>query len=613
MDKKTLLAVVFSVVIIVGGMLLQQTLFPAKKPAAATTTQQTTTQPPAQGQQPAQGQAATAPAASGQATTGQAAAQGPTGGVTPVPADASQGGSPAAGQVVVRETDLYRLSFSSDGGTLSSVQLKKFKNVDGSLVDMVLLPKNAKGADSPFGISFGDYKAAQRREPFALRESSDGTQSLFEFSKAYYSPTGVPFTLRKAYVFYRDEYLFELRITIENSVNDVSALDFGGFSYTLSLGPQIGPPYMKLDGRNEMRGYAYWADAKRQDPRVGMGALKELDKRVTWAGIVGKYFTAIAVPDATQYRMVFDSRKLVDGFDRSVIGFQRPVLKSAKSTDTFRFYMGPMKKDILSRYNSAEKNRFAVADLHADGVVTSSILIGWLAQLMKWVLEFFYLLIPNYGVAIILLTLFTKIVFLPMTFKSSESTAKMAALNPKMAEIRARLKDKPEKMNQEIAALYKREKVSPLSGCLPLLLQLPIFFALYNLLNTHFELRGALFIPGWIPDLAAPESVLDFGFTIPLVNWTSLRLLPLIMLGTQLLSSKFTQPTGAGQQQSAGQMKLMTYALPIVFLFILYDMPSGLVLYWTVQNILSTAQQLYINHRKKVKDAQAGVAVAVKK
>ncbi|MCX7040753.1 MAG: membrane protein insertase YidC, partial [Spirochaetes bacterium] len=175
MDKKTLLAVVFSVVIIVGGMLIQSAFFPAKKPAAAAPTeqpaaQQTTTQQgqqPAQGQQPVQGQAVTAPAA-----TGQAGAQGPTGGVSPVPFDASQGVNPSAGQVVVRETDLYRLSFSSDGGTLSSVQLKKFKNVDGSLVDMVLLPKNGKGADSPFGISFGDYKAAQRREPFALRESS---------------------------------------------------------------------------------------------------------------------------------------------------------------------------------------------------------------------------------------------------------------------------------------------------------------------------------------------------------------------------------------------------------------------------------------------------------
>jgi YidC/Oxa1 family membrane protein insertase len=613
MDKKTLLAVVISVVIIVGGMLLQSVLFPSKKTQPAAVTTQPAAQPaaqpatqPAGGQvaQPAQGQGTSAPAGS---TTG------PTGSVSAVPADPAQGRSPSPGETMVRETDLYRLTFASDGGTLTSVQLKKFKNVDGSLVDMILQPRGGTTSDLPFGISFGDYKAVQIREPFALRESADGTRSTFEFSKAYYSTTGVPFTLKKAYVFFRDEYLFELNVTIENSVNDVPALNFGGYAYTLSLGPQIGPPYKKLDGRNDLRTYAYWADGKRQDPKAGMGAVKELDKTMSWAAVVGKYFTAIAQPVASQYRVVFDSRKTIEGFDRSVIHFERPVQNANKYTDTYRFFMGPMKKDILSRYNSADKNRFAIADLHADAVVTSSPIIGWLAQLLQWVLEFFYKLIPNYGVAIILLTLFTKIIFLPMTFKGSESTAKMAALNPKMAEIRARLKDKPEKMNQEIAALYKREKVSPLSGCLPLLLQLPIFFALYNLLNAHFELRGALFIPGWIPDLSAPESVFDFGFTIPLVNWTSLRLLPLIMLGTQLLSSKFTQPAGAGQQQSAGQMKLMTYGLPIVFLFILYDMPSGLVLYWTVQNLLSIAQQLYINHRKKVKDALAADAVAVKK
>jgi YidC/Oxa1 family membrane protein insertase len=184
--------------------------------------------------------------------------------------------------------------------------------------------------------------------------------------------------------------------------------------------------------------------------------------------------------------------------------------------------------------------------------------------------------------------------------------AKMAALNPKMAEIRTRLKDKPDKMNQEIAALYKKEKVNPLSGCLPLLLQMPVFFALYNLLNTHFELRGAMFIPGWIPDLSAPESILTLPFTIPFISSSALRALPLLMVASQILSSKFTQPPSSAPQQGGGQAKLMMYALPIVFLFILYNMPSGLVLYWTVQNMLSTVQQLYINNLKKRKDAQSG-------
>ncbi len=336
-----------------------------------------------------------------------------------------------------------------------------------------------------------------------------------------------------------------------------------------------------------------------------MGSSKELEKDFTWTAVVGKYFTAIAQPVGTAYHVVFDSRQLVPGFDRSTISFERPPLQSPTSTDTFRFYLGPMKTEILALYNDKSTNQFGISGLNADKVVTSSILIGWLAALLKYVLDFFYLLIPNYGIAIILLTLVTKLVFLPLTFSSSESMAKMASLNPKMAEIRARLKDKPDKMNQEIAALYKREKVNPLSGCLPLLLQMPVFFALYNLLNSHFELRGAMFIPGWIPDLSVPESIVSFGFALPLVGWTALRALPLLMVASQLLSSKFTQPSSTPQQGGA-QAKMMMYALPIVFLFILYDMPSGLVLYWTVQNILSTVQQVYINNLRKKKDAQSG-------
>jgi len=471
------------------------------------------------------------------------------------------------------------------------------------------MPKTETPGELPFSLAFGDYKADQLIVPFALHESTDSGKQIFDFTRTFYSPTGVPFTLHKTYMFYKDEYLFQLQITIENSVNDFPALNFGGYAYTLTMGPQIGPRYIKLDGRNDFRKYAYWSDGKRQDPGVGMGQLKEVDKSVTWAGVEGKYFTAIAVPDGSVSHLIFDSRKLIEGYDRSVISFERPILKSAASSDKYYFYMGPMKKEILARYNEADKNAFRIADLHADEIVTSSILIGWLAQLLKYLLDFFYLIIPNYGVAIILLTILVKVVFLPLTFKSSESTAKMAALNPKIQEIRTRLKAKPEKMNQEIAELYRREKINPLSGCLPLLLQIPVFFALYNLLNSYFELRGAMFIPGWIPDLSVPEAIVNFPFAIPLLGWTALRALPLLMVGSQLLQGKFTQP--ADQSQAGAQMKLMTYALPIVFLFILYDMPSGLVLYWTVQNILSIFQQLYINSLKKKRDELAAAATPV--
>jgi YidC/Oxa1 family membrane protein insertase len=603
MDRKTLLAVVISVVIIVAGMLITPLISPPKPlpaPAAAAPEQPAAPAAAATGTTAATGQtAAPAPVVKPGAAAVAAAVPGK---VVPLPESAP----PASqGDTVVRETDLYALTFAAEGGTLTSVKLKKFKNTDGSLVEMLLAPKTATPNEMPFALSFGDYTSDQLAVPFTLKESSGTNQSTYDFSRTFLAPSGIPFTLHKTYVFYRSEYLFELNVTIQNSVNDIPNLNFGGFAYTLTMGPQIGPHYVKLDGRQELRTYAYWADKKRQDPGVKMGSWKELDKHFTWAAVVGKYFTAIVFPLEASYKVIFDSRQLVPGFDRSTIAFERSPLQSAASTDKFRFYLGPMKKEILARYNDPSKNQLGSSGLDADQVVTSSILIGWLATLMKYVLDFFYTLIPNYGIAIILLTIVTKLIFLPLTFSSSESMAKMAALNPKMAEIRARLKDKPDKMNQEIAALYKREKVNPLSGCLPLLLQMPVFFALYNLLNNYFELRGALFIPGWIPDLSAPESILTLPFAIPLVGWTAVRALPLLMVASQIISSRFTQPSSAPQQGGA-QAKLMMYALPIVFLFILYDMPSGLVLYWTIQNVLSTAQQMYINNLRKKKEAQSG-------
>jgi YidC/Oxa1 family membrane protein insertase len=603
MDRRTLLAVVISVVIIVAGMILTPLIAPPKPdttPAPAAAAQPAT--------EPAQPSAAPGSTTAPTGSTAQAAATGTTavtavaGTVVAIPDSAPPASQP---RTIVRDTDIYTVTFDTAGATLASLKLKKYHNDDGSPVEMLLRPAQDVSGELPFAISFGDYTAAQLNVPFVLKETGGAAQATYDFSRTFLAPSGVPFTLHKTYVFYKNEYLFEVRVTIQNSVNDLPSLSFGGFAYTLTLGPQIGPRYVKLDNRNDFRNYAYYADKKRQDPGVKMGTTKDLDKHFTWTGIVGKYFTAIAVPDGTAYRVVYDSRVLVPGFDRSTISFERPPIQSATSTDTFRFYLGPMKKEVLANYNDSTKNAFGISGLDADQVVTSSPLIGWLATLMKYVLDFFFLLIPNYGIAIILLTLVTKLVFLPLTFSSSESMAKMAALNPKMQEIRTRLKDKPDKMNQEIAALYKKEKVNPLSGCLPLLLQMPVFFALYNLLNSHFELRGAMFIPGWIPDLSMPEAIVTFPFTIPLVGWTALRALPLLMVASQIISSKFTQPSGA-PQQSGGQAKLMMYALPVVFLFILYDMPSGLVLYWTVQNILSTIQQLYINNMKKKKDMQSG-------
>jgi YidC/Oxa1 family membrane protein insertase len=228
-----------------------------------------------------------------------------------------------------------------------------------------------------------------------------------------------------------------------------------------------------------------------------------------------------------------------------------------------------------------------------------------LEWILKWFLTLFYRLIPNYGVAIILVTLLVKLLMFPLTRKGSESTLRMQTLAPKVKEIQDKYKDNPQKMNAEMAAFYKKEGYNPLSGCLPMLIQIPIFFAMYSLFNNHFDLRGAMFIPGWIPDLSLPESVFHFeNFTVPFLGWTDLRLLPFIYVGSQLLYGKVTQTP---DQKSNTQMKLMLYAMPIIFFFVLYDVPSGLLVYWIMSNVLTMVQQVSINKYLARKKAAEGI------
>jgi YidC/Oxa1 family membrane protein insertase len=157
-------------------------------------------------------------------------------------------------------------------------------------------------------------------------------------------------------------------------------------------------------------------------------------------------------------------------------------------------------------------------------------------------------------------------------------------------------------MQVEMANFYKQEGYNPLSGCLPMLLQIPIFISMYNLFNNHFDLRGAAFIPGWIPDLSVPEAIWNFpeGVRLPLLGWTALRALPFIYVGSQLLYGKVTQMPG---QQSNAQMKMMLYVMPIVFFFVLYNVPAGLLIYWIFSNLLTMVQQIIINRYIMAKKA----------
>jgi YidC/Oxa1 family membrane protein insertase len=584
MEKNTVIAVVLAVVVIIGSMFVQAKFFPPPElpqrqeaPAAAAPEAAS----PAQAAQPVQtGQAAEAVSA-------------PEPKLPPLEGTLQE-------ETIRMETEVFDLVFSNRGAVVTSVSLKQYQNSDGSPVEMVLSQESGK---NPFEIHLGSRNMPATDELFYYRMALNGQR--IDFYRDFYSQTGIPFRLTKSFLFKPGDYMIEVRITIENSINEIPAVGDGGIAYTLAFGPQIGPEYKKLDRRNEYRMYITYSNGKKKTVKTGKDGVTVLDERVSWASVCGKYFALIAMPDATEYRISYDTRTLSGLKDQSSLLFERPELKSAKQVDIYRFFLGPKDPKILARYNDANKNAYGLDNRHFEETATSSLLIRPLAKVLMLIMEMFYKVIPNYGIAILFTTLLIKIVLFPLTHKSFESTSRMQALQPKMAELKEKYKSNPQKMNQEVAALYKREGVNPLGGCLPLLLQMPIFFGMYNLLSTHFDLRGASFISGWIMDLSAPESVWDFSSLLPnglpFVGWQNLRLLPIIMVATTFLQSKLTQAPDASNKN----MKMMAYMMPIMFFFILYEMPSGLVLYWTVQNILTVFQQMYTNKRRKLKNSTA--------
>ncbi len=500
-------------------------------------------------------------------------------------------------EIIEVETDKFIVRFNTDGAVITSMKLKDHMDGD-SEVDMILNQDTGLGS---FGMAFGQNFDTYLNDTFQyIPDESNGTYSFVRDFRIRMADGSVsnPFRVEKKFIFFPDEYLFEVRINIINSENVVLPINSNNQAYTLSVGPQIGPEFTKLDGRNEYRKYYSLSGDKRTNHKL-KDNFEEVTEQVKWGGIIGKYFTILGVPGSGVSKLAW-SNSAVAGMDESSrMFFVRSEISKAKTEDVYRFYVGPKNIKSLASYNNSMDNPFGFSDMYMDKAVDSSSWLGWLEFILKFILETFYKLIPNYGVAIILLTILIKLLLFPITHKSYESTGKMQSIQPKVKEIQTTYKNDPNKMNKEMADLYKKEGVNPMGGCLPLMAQMPIFIALYGLLNKYFDLRGAVFIKGWITDLSAPESIWNFGnFTLPILGWNDLRLLPMLYLGTQLLMTKFTQaPSGGGQ--NAMQTKMLTLGMPIMFFFILYDMPSGLLLYWTVTNVLTAVQQAFINRKNK--------------
>ncbi|HMR30611.1 MAG TPA: membrane protein insertase YidC [Geminicoccaceae bacterium] len=324
----------------------------------------------------------------------------------------------------------------------------------------------------------------------------------------------------------------------------------------------------------------------------------ELPSTGGWLGFGDKYWLAALVPDQQDDIKAKFSYTPHNGEPRYQIDYLGAALTVAPgSTVTFtdRMFTGAKEVDKLDGY--ADSLGIPLFDRAVD--------FGWFYFLTKpifHVLDFFYRLTGNYGIAILLLTLVVKILFFPLANKSYRAMSQMKKLQPEMMALRERFADDKMKMNQELMALYKREKVNPMSGCLPIVVQIPVFFALYKVLFVNIEMRHAPFF-GWIQDLSAPDPTTIFNL-FGLIPWTPPHFLmigvwPLLMGITMFLQTKLNP-----QPADPVQAKVMLF-LPVMFTFLFATFPAGLVIYWTWNNILSISQQWVIMKRMGVANPTA--------
>ena len=314
-----------------------------------------------------------------------------------------------------------------------------------------------------------------------------------------------------------------------------------------------------------------------------------------WIGITDKYWLAALIPDQAgqwSYKFRHSVRNQNDRFQVDYLGGATSVAAGAEITNTSHFFAGAKRLDLLDRYE--EQIGAPSFDLAID--------FGWFYFLTKpffIVLTWLHGILGNFGLAILALTVVIKLIFFPLANKSYKSMAKMKELTPKLQEMREKYGDDRQRLNEEMMAMYKREKVNPAAGCLPILVQIPVFFSLYKVLFVSIEMRHAPFY-GWIRDLSAPDPTTIFNL-FGLIPWDPPAMLMIgawpILMGLTMYLQQRLNPQPADPVQA----KVFMF-LPLLFTFLLSSFAAGLVIYWTWNNLLSILQQWVIMKRMGVKN-----------
>jgi len=464
---------------------------------------------------------------------------------------------PGPERVVTVETDLYRATLSTRGGVITSWRLARYTNGPQKTTPIDLFVPPPDGAAlSPLAVVVETDDAALKSAfltgPYTLeggdlRLSADRPTGELRFEAR--APSGQ--RLSKRLVFHRDSY----EVDVELATRGVAG------SYRLMLGENFG---IRQWGDKTVVGYV--GPTSHIDGKIVQDKPAKLDQpaihegRVGWTALQDKYFLSALIPGEPQAAVVVERY----GDQRVSAGVRETVLGEA-APQRYRLYAGPKEYDRLVAMNIG-------LDATIDFgwfIYGSWSLVRLIAEPLFLILKFLHAYLGNYGVAIILLTALIKIVFIPLTHKSYVSMRAMQTLQPQLQVLQKKYKNDKARLNQEMMNLYKGNKVNPLGGCLPMVLQIPFFVALFNILYTTIELRQAPFM-FWITDLSEKDPS---------------YILPVLMGATMVLQQKL-QPTTMDPMQA----KIMML-LPVVFTFFFLSFPSGLVLYWMINNLLSITQQ----------------------
>ncbi|BCR21867.1 membrane protein insertase YidC [Borrelia sp. HM] len=462
------------------------------------------------------------------------------------------------------QTNIYDATFSTFGGNLISLKLKNHLNLEKEPTEMV---KVDVSREALFYISFD--KLTKRL--FLYNKLDDYTHDF----KTNFRYNGKHYEYIKRYTFSRkDEYLIKFEIFL-NNVDTNDNFDIDSYQFVLSSDVEELSHRGKLQYSNYLSQPIYYDNKL----RYGKDGLNVVNPK--WVGAGTKYFEVLVAKDGMNVEFKQQDKLL------NILILNKIINKNI--IDTFYIYVGPKDSKYLDIFDKDNFNSFGLSNVEF-GISVEKGFLYFIQVPMQLIMQIFYDVIPNWGLSIMFLTIVVRILIFPLTFKSFRATAEISKLQPKMKDIQMKFKDDPRRLNEEMGKLYREEGVNPLGGCFPILLQLPVFFALYGLVNNFFLLRGASFIPGWIDDLSAGDSLYYFGYKV--FWWTDIRILPFIMMLTQLFSTMIS--SNVDFKNLGSQQKLLYFGMPVMFFFILYDMPSGLLIYWITTNIFTIFQQYYI-------------------